>query len=590
MKLQEISETTARDAAIETVKLFESVVGISGVDAFVEQVGPQTFLRIVVGRTAPIYDYALEEIRSRLPVDHPFSGLVRLSLSLPDRFPVSVEASALAILLTRATRPVSQGAKPTGFAVPYVPFQHQEDHKIAQPATQLIVGRRGVGKSTLILRAADLLSAGSDVLATLDCQAYARLSGEQLHKEVLIDLFREILSSAKTVLERNATSFPLSELEDTLALLETPSYQVASSAPSLRRVLSNLTKATSGQIYCFLDDFHLIDWEEQPSLLHLLHGVLKGANGWLKVTGLRSLLHWYEPTSRVGLQYPGDVQFLSLDLTLENPSAAESHLAAILNSFMNAIGYSSYGTVLPSQAFRRLVWANAGVPRDFLQMFARSLEHAKKAGSEVVSLGDVNVAIGELGQQKQDEMLHDARNENDQLQKGLDRLTDFCLSRRLVGKEYRKGVNAFLVKAVSSHERTLIGILADLRLLHVIHQSITPSKAGETYQAYILDYSLFTGSSRRMRNVVEMLPEEGEQFSFKTLRGLRKLPTGFFSGSKSSETTGAAVHRKTSRRPKRKSPSTRPRTVASAKAKRRSKVVTNRRPGRKTRKKVRSRK
>lgn len=50
-------------------------------------------------------------------------------------------------------------------------------------------------------------------------------------------------------------------------------------------------------------------------------------------------------------------------------------------------------------AFRRLAWANAGVPRDFLQMFARSLEHAARNKHSSVTLSDINVAIGEFGQQ-----------------------------------------------------------------------------------------------------------------------------------------------------------------------------------------------
>jgi hypothetical protein len=56
------------------------------------------------------------------------------------------------------------------------------------------------------------------------------------------------------------------------------------------------------------------------------------------VAGLSSLLNYYSPETREGLQVPGDAQFISLDLTLENPEAAETHLRAILTSFLNAVG------------------------------------------------------------------------------------------------------------------------------------------------------------------------------------------------------------------------------------------------------------
>jgi histone H3/H4 len=51
-----------------------------------------------------------------------------------------------------------------------------------------------------------------------------------------------------------------------------------------------------------------------------------------------------------------------------------------------------------------LAWATAGVPRDFLQMFARAVEHARRNKRAVVTLSDVNVAIGEFGQGKMDEL------------------------------------------------------------------------------------------------------------------------------------------------------------------------------------------
>ena len=504
---------------LEVVQTFESLVGASGIESRVEQVGPQTFIKLVVGREAPIYEFALQELRRRLD-NNPFSGLIRLALEPADRFPASVEASALAILLTRATRPVSQGNRPEGFVVPYVPFQNREDHKVAQPATQLIVGRRGVGKSTLVMRARDLLSGGRDLIVALDCQAYSELSGPGLHREVLRDLFLEMRQSVQTATTASGKPIGLHGIESALGLLDSPDHEVPSLVPRLRRVLANLTKVTEGQAYFFLDDFHLVDPKEQPLLLQTLHGVAKGANGWLKIAGLRSLLNHYDPVKRKGLQIPGDAQLVSLDLTLEDPRAAERHLAAILGSFMHAVGYSSYASVLPTPAFRRLVWANAGVPRDFLQMFARSLEHASKARNASVTLGDINIAIGELGQRKLDEMQEDARNEEGRLRKVVDYLLDFCLTQR------EPRVNAFLMRAELSEERAVIATLSDLRLLHLIHQSITPDRAGEAYQAYILDYSLFTGF-RRKRNVKEMLPEEGEQFKASVLRQLRKLPATF---------------------------------------------------------------
>ena len=62
---------------------------------------------------------------------------------------------------------------------------------------------------------------------------------------------------------------------------------------------------------------------------------------------------------------------------------------------------------------------------------------------------------------------------------------------------------------LQKNERRLVHVLSDLRMVHLIHQSITPEKAGERYEAFILDYSLFTGFRRRP-NVREMVPAEAQ--------------------------------------------------------------------------------
>jgi hypothetical protein len=283
----------------------------------------------------------------------------------------------------------------------------------------------------------------------------------------------------------------------------------------MKRAISDLTKAIRGNVFVFLDDLHLLDFNEQPKLLHLVHASLKGAKGWLKVAGLRSLINYYSARDRIGLQVPGDAQLIPLDLTLENPEQAESHLKAILENFSEAVGYTVSSAVLPGTAFRRLAWANAGVPRDFLQMFSRGIEHARRNRHSVVTLSDVNAGIGESGQRKMDELAQDARNSEGELLEILNRIEVLCLE--------KERTNAFLVRSENSEVRRRIHVLSDLRLVHLINQSITPDRAGERYEAYIVDYSLFTGFRRRP-GVREMLPEEGQgQFKASQLRGLPKI-------------------------------------------------------------------
>src|SRR6185312_15387266 len=146
--------------------------------------------------------------------------------------------------------------------------------------------------------------------------------------------------------------------------------------------------------------------------------------------------------------------------------AAERHLKAILQSFLAAVGYAFSERVLPEAAFKRLVWANAGVPRDFLQMFARALEHSRRNHHSSVTVSDVNIAIGEFGQKKFQEMRDDARQDLERIDVMIQALEQYCLD--------TNKVNAFLIKSEDSEERKLVRKLSDLRLVHLIHQSITP--------------------------------------------------------------------------------------------------------------------
>lgn len=504
------------EAVKEASAAFESEVGVTGIQTVLRSVGDSVFLDFVVGREAPLYTYALREIQKAVSADNDFRGAMDLSIENGGKFPSTIEASALLTLLTRSTREIAQGGDTRGYAVPYVPFQKREDHQLAQPASHIVRGRRGVGKSTLIKRAMELLSNSASLVAVVDMQSYSTLTDSDLVEEVLFDVCEYLATDGDRLAASLDISVDTSELRKIADQIHTDQLSIDRVPIRIKRALSKITSSFGGNAFVFLDDFHLIEAASQPELLHVLNGSLKGANGWLKVAGLGTLLNVYSPKTRKGLQVPGDAQFISLDLTLENPEAAEGHLKKILEGFLNAVGYRLTRRVIPDAAFRRLAWANAGVPRDFLQMYGRSLEHAQRNKHTSVTISDVNIAIGEFGQQKMDDLQRDARNEANALQDMLSFLEELCLA--------KNRVNAFLIRTEESRERELVQVLADLRMLHLIHQSITPHRAGERFEAYILDYSLFTGFRRR-RNVKEMLPPK-HQFKAADLRALPSLAAG----------------------------------------------------------------
>jgi len=506
----------------EAARIFAGVIGITDIQSRTEEVGSEVFLKFCVGRPAPIYDHALRVTQKSLPEENPFRGLLNLVYEKVRKFPHSLEADVLQAFITRETRRVVQRERTGPLSISNLSFQNREDLKIIQPATHLLVGRRGVGKSTLIRRAADLLEKANKICVVMDMQAYSdELSGQSLCREVLHDFSRKLVESGQQGPHAGKNAFPADELQTFADRMLKEKKRLPRAIPELNRLVARTSAATDSDVFLFLDDYHLLDHKTQPELLHLLHGTLKGAGGWLKVAGLRTRLHSYDARTRRGLQTPGDAQLISLDFTLVDPGAAETHLRAILKRFLSVVGVENETHVIHDKPFRRLVWANAGVPRDFLQMFGKALEHARRANRATVTLTDVNLSIGESGQQKMDDLEQDARNEQNTLKRAVKYLEEYCL----VGE---RAVNGFLVRCEQGPEKRAIDILCDLRLVHLVHPTITPHKAGERYEAYLVDYSLFTGFRRR-RNIKELLPADGRQFKAKELRQIPVLRKGFLS-------------------------------------------------------------
>lgn len=147
-------------------------------------------------------------------------------------------------------------------------------------------------------------------------------------------------------------------------------------------------------------------------------------------------------------------------------------------------------TVPEAFAIERLVWCSAGVPRDFLWLFQTAMQHALQNRRGRIGVQEVNLAVGEFAQAKMTELAEDSTENSDDLRELLENLQHKCLD------ELRS--NSFLVKfAPRKRCYVLLQKLMDLRLIHLLHPSITPGKAGQRYEAYLLDYSFYTGVRRR---------------------------------------------------------------------------------------------
>jgi len=468
-------------------KRFLELTGLSDVDLHQEIAGLEVFLRFKVGQDAPLYRQAIAIIDRELGQDHEFHGRLSLKVSKEKYALFSRETDLLRSLITRSLR-VTSGQLSGDLIVEFVPFRGREEQIITQPANHVILGRRGVGKSSLILLGVRRLWGSRNLPIWVDLQPYRGRRDPACVVEVLYELAQLAVREAQG--EKQSLIQASSILERAIERRPTSEDQVQALLPNVRQCVRNFTQSSQTQMYVFLDDAHLPAMELQPFLFDAVHSVLKGAGGWLNVAGVKHLTSLYDSGRSIGLQVPHDAQPINLDLTLTDPGAARDHLVAILEKFLLTCGIKRRASVIADSAIERLVWCSAGVPRDFLWLFQNALQHALQNRRRRIGVQEVNLAVGESGQSKMQELAEDTSENADRLRSLVDNLQQKCLD------ELRS--NSFLVEsAPHGVGYKLLQKLMDLRLVHLLHPSITPGRAGERYEAYLLDYSFYTGVRRR---------------------------------------------------------------------------------------------
>lgn len=383
--------------------------------------------------------------------------------------------------------------------------------QITAAANHIVYGRRGAGKSSLLLYAMRSRELERLSSAWIDIQTYEKRSDNKAAIEILLEVTEQLLSVLSGVRSYETIRHKLTRLKGEAVIADDA---IRGLLPDIRQLFSQATKPATN-VFIFLDDFHLLDRVFQSRLLSFIYAVTRGNNVFLKVSAIETLTRTWDAKARSGLQVPHDAQRLNLDYNLTMPDKAEKHIEGILDAHAVYCGLPSVRFLCTNnQVLPRLVWVSAGVPRDALNMFAQAMTKAMTAGRSRVSVTDLNIAASEMISEKDRDLevdVLDSEAEN-QLQLVLERVKEFCI------KQNRK--NAFLVEirrdnALLRHIRELI----DLRLIHVISEGITVGDAGRKYLALILDYGFYTGI--RAAQSVDLFNKQTKRVAYKDLR---KLP------------------------------------------------------------------
>lgn len=375
---------------------------------------------------------------------------------------------------------------------------------------QLIYGRRGVGKTALLLEAKRLAERQGDVTVWMNAHVFRNQDASTAFLYIADAVLASLSKGGRGT---QAEAFVrIKEKSDDIAsaLLSEKSISdkaVAKLVADLNKVLRGVLRHDLIRLYIYLDDFYLFPLAAQPQLLDYIFAMLRDCNGWLKVASIERLTRPFEPSTKIGLEVPHDASKIDLDVTLEDPAAAQTFLEKVLSNYTSAVNVDKPSRIAKAAALGRLVLASGGVPRDYLNLFASSIVVARELRAQARQVGreDVAIAAGRAARSKKRDLELDVATQSASvLLSALDNLSSTVKGHGFV--YFRVNVEE---KSHRGYE--VLGQLVDLRFVHLIQAALSDQHIGGTrYEAYTLDLSEYTDV--RLKRGLQVLDLEDGQW------------------------------------------------------------------------------
>ena len=470
-------------AAQDFLKRFADLCNTTVPESTLVDKAGETYLAIHVGAINDFYTDKLAVARDELANKNEYAERVFLKLTSPKSWLRSLEAQRLQRILSESLT-VGKATLGSGFHQKFIPFLGGMERRIYSDANHVVFGRRGAGKSSLVLYACHQAQRENRPFAWIALQQYSGRDDLLVIPQILYEIVDSVAKNSKAETDRIER---LRKLVDALEKkgANLTKREINQCLPMFARDFLPFVQK-HGPFYIFLDDLHLIHPSLQPYFLSALYSFARGNNVYLKITSIENLTTLLHESTNEGLQTPGDAQVIRLDYNLVDPGAAFHHSQEIIGSYARYVGIPSLSSLAGKKVIERLVWVSAGVPRDALYIFNGAITKAVAAGRKKVAVTDINMTAAESLTEKKRYLSDDVSEDSDLVTNVVNDIKDFCL------KDIRS--NAFLILLDSSNPRyRIIKKISDLRFIHVLHPGITPGRAGEKYEAYMLDYAFYTG-------------------------------------------------------------------------------------------------
>ncbi|WP_345471188.1 hypothetical protein [Actinoallomurus oryzae] len=393
---------------------------------------------------------------------------------------------------------------------------------VSAPRQNLIFGRRGAGKSALLVEARRTLKDDEAISCWVNMQTLRNETPDRVFLYVIEEILTAVVTRQQNLRPEAAVSVLSATLyeniQELLGRAAPSTNEITALIPRIQRVLKRFLDTAGLQLFVFIDDFYYLSRAQQPRVLDMLHGCVRDANAWLKIASIRHLTRWFQSSPPLGLQTIHDADLLDLDVTLQDPARAKEFLENIFLQYARHVGVPALTRLFHGAALDRLVLASGAVPRDYLVLAASSIAKAqRRSNARLVGVQDVNQAAGDAAQVKvqelEDDMASNVTSATRTLE-ALKRVRTFCLE--------EKSHTYFLVRYQDKENYpqryNILTDLLDLRLIHLVDSGVSDAhSAGHRSEAFMLDLSQFSGS--RLKQGIRVLDFSGGRILSRKTKG-----------------------------------------------------------------------
>lgn len=495
--------------ALDIVNRFAALCGSATPKYELIRRGGENFLEIHVGKITDHITDKIATVKAELSLKNPLTQNVFLVEKKVNNWLTTIEIDILQNLISESLT-IGRDSLKSDFYKKFIPFAGGEEKRISAMTNNIVYGRRGAGKSSLILYGCNKVLDAGYPFVWVAMQQYQNRTDLQVIPQVLYEIISQLENEMSESLQSELKRI-VYQLEELGTKLQFDDIKLK--LPIFARHLLPFVKKR-GCLYFFIDDLHLIARKLQPLFLSSLYSFARGNNIFLKISSIENLTSLYDYSLNEGMQIPGDLQRVVLDYNLMSPEQAYKHISTIIESYVKYSGIPSLNALCETPVRHRLTWVSAGVPRDALYIFNNGLSKARNQSRKKIGVMDINMAAADSMSEKEKYISDDIEDSPQELNAFLDEIKAFCFT---TAKS-----NAFLVhKEPSSHRYNLMQKLIDLRFLHILHPGITPDRRNEKYEALLLDYAFYTGF-RMTRSIKEFKPTPVAP-TFKELRNLKRF-------------------------------------------------------------------